>query len=75
MNLAGLFARGAQLLTANIPLLIQESPARAGEALREVVGWAAAEKFIRVLPRNFRWRRPRMRSLMPRADVDKVACW
>lgn len=44
VNLAGLFARGAQLMTANIPLLIQENPARAGEALREVIGWAAVGK-------------------------------
>ncbi len=44
VNLAGLFARGAQLQTANIPLLIQENPARAGEALREVIGWAVEGK-------------------------------
>ncbi|HEY5239110.1 MAG TPA: zinc-binding dehydrogenase, partial [Rhizomicrobium sp.] len=44
VNLAGLFARGARLLTANIPLMVQENPARAGDALREVIDWAAAGK-------------------------------
>jgi NADPH2:quinone reductase len=44
VNLASLFGRGAKLLTANLPLPIQEHPERAGEALREVIAWAASGK-------------------------------
>ncbi len=46
VDLPLLFARDAQLLTANIPQMVQGDPARARAALKEVLEWAA-QKNIR----------------------------
>ncbi len=44
VDLALLFARDAQLLTANIPQMVLADPARARAALKDVLEWAAQKK-------------------------------